>query len=230
MSSRITGIIIASGYSGRMNSFKPLLLFEGLSFISGIMLKLGLVCDSITIVVGHQKELVEDEIQKTLKLLSASKNKPFLNFANEVRGKTKLIINENFDHGMFTSLQRGLSAAHPNEWYLYHFVDQPGLPIKFYHDFTHQILPTYKWIQPVFHGKNSHPILFNSSIKDLILKADYNKSLKDISRSVYKLKKFWECGYEQVLMDIDTPEDYDTLLAKESESLTNQLIDYLSKN
>ncbi len=59
---------------------------------------------------------------------------------------------------MFTSLQTGLTAAINSDWILYHFVDQPGLPNKFYQEFIKQIDDEHNWIQP--HLKNKMVIRF----------------------------------------------------------------------
>ncbi|MDZ7765977.1 MAG: NTP transferase domain-containing protein [Melioribacteraceae bacterium] len=81
----------------------------------------------------------------------------------------KFVFNENYKSGMFTSLQAGLTNTNTN-WYLYHFVDQPSLPLNFYSDFANQIDDQSNWIQPTYQNRKGHPILFDNYVKEMILK------------------------------------------------------------
>jgi molybdenum cofactor cytidylyltransferase len=221
MKSNITGILISSGYSGRMNAFKPLLQYEGVSFVSGILLKLGLVCDEVVVVVGHEHESVKEEIHHCFNRFT-SLNK----YIDALKTKTKIVYNENYANGMLTSLKKGLQSSGKSDWFLYHFVDQPNLPIKFYKEFTANISNEYNWIQPNYNHSKAHPILFNNKIKELVFKLGKSDSLKNISRTDKAVKKIWECNYKEVLTDIDTPEDYKELLTQSSESLINNLTNH----
>ena len=85
---RIWGIVISAGLSGRMGKFKPLLDYRGKSFIQNIVVKLNPVCDKIIIVTGSNKiEVVENA--KELDLNS----------------KIDFVFNPEYEKGMFTSLQ-----------------------------------------------------------------------------------------------------------------------------
>ena len=124
--------------------------------------------------------------------------------------KIKIIYNSEFEKGMFSSLQVGLNELLDCNWLLYHFVDQPQIPQKFYQDFIIQIEENYDWIQPHYGNKNGHPILINKSLFLQILNSKIN-SLKEISRAQSVKKKFWNCKYPKVVEDIDTKEDYQKL-------------------
>lgn len=195
---KINGLIVAAGLSGRMEAFKPLADYKGKSFIINIILKLGIICDQIFIVTGHKvdelKSSVINDLTKT--------------HQNELLKKINFVYNESFQKGMFTSLQKGLSAAQNCDWVLYHFVDQPGLPEKFYLDFIEQVESNHNWIQPSCKNKNGHPILIGKDFFDLISNASQDSNLKAISKSPEVKKKYWECNYKEIFQDIDTEEDY----------------------
>jgi CTP:molybdopterin cytidylyltransferase MocA len=194
MRKEINSVVLAAGLSGRMGKFKPLLEYRGKSFIQNIVIKLNSVCDKTIIVTGFKSNEVEENVIQL-----------------RLKGKIEYVFNRKYEKGMFTSLQAGLRAAKNPDWVLYHFVDQPGLPEKFYTDFIEQIDDKYSWIQPSFKKQNGHPILIHKSLFDLILKASPDSSLREISKNPVVNKKFWDCEYEEIFQDIDTDEDYRNL-------------------
>ena len=184
-----------------MGKFKPLAEYKGKAFIYNIILKLNPVCDKIIVVTGFKGEELKNRI---IGDLSADDQA-------EINKKMLFVQNENYKKGMFTSLQTGLAGAKECDWILYHFVDQPGLPEKFYPDFIKQIDNNCNWIQPVNKGQKGHPILIQKELFGLILEAPDNSNLREISNNPKVKKKFWECGYEEIFQDIDTEEDYQML-------------------
>lgn len=187
----ITGIILTAGLSGRMNSFKPLLkLNDGKTFIQNIAGKLIQVCDEVIIVTGFKSNEIEENL-------------------NSIKQKEKLrfVYNENYQSGMFTSLQAGLREAN-SKWFLYHFVDQPSLPLNFYSDFIKQIDNQFNWIQPINNNRKGHPILFDDFVKNKILEISIYKTLRDVARDNSIKKIFWECGTDLIFQDVDSPKDY----------------------
>ncbi len=188
----IGGLVIAAGFSSRMGKFKPLLRYNGKSFLQNIVTKLDSVCDEIVVVTGHNGNLIETELSL---------------FQN----KAKIITNENYKDGMFTSLQTGLKKTSNNNWVLYHFIDQPTLPNSFYKDFLEQINNEFDWIQPKYNRVNGHPILLNRKLANLILEAPHRSNLKEITHSPSIIKKHWDCNYPEIHDDIDTIERYNKL-------------------
>lgn len=195
---KITGLIVSAGKSGRMGNFKPLMDYKGETFLQKIVLNLNTVCEKIIIVTGFKSEILQKE---TIKIFN-NKSEKFLN------DKVQFVENENYEKGMFTSLQKGLSVIGNCNWVLYHFVDQPGLPQEFYIDFVDQIDNIHNWIQPSYDNRNGHPVLFNAEVIDLILNSDKNLNLRELSKIACVKKKSWECYYKNILQDIDTQEDY----------------------
>ena len=194
----ITGLIVSAGKSGRMGSFKPLMDYKGMTFLQRVILNLNSVSEKIIIVTGFNSESLQKE---AIKLFSNNSE----TFSSD---KIRFVKNENYEKGMFTSLQKGLSLIESCDWILYHFVDQPGLPIEFYKKFIAQIDQIHNWIQPSYDNRNGHPILFNNEIVDLILSSDEDSNLRELSKSSIAKKKRWDCTYKNVLQDIDTQEDY----------------------
>lgn len=181
-----------------MSDFKPLLKYKGKSFIINILSKLNNVCNKIVVVTGYKNDEVETEI------------KNYFKDNTEILEKLILIHNSNYKNGMFFSLQIGLNKMTDSDWIIYHFVDQPHLPSRFYSEFTKEIDIDYQWIQPQYKARKGHPILIHNSIFSKILDTK-RTSLKDISQSSAIRRKIWNCDYPHVVKDIDTNEDYQKL-------------------
>ena len=189
------GLLIAAGLSSRMGKPKALLLQDDLPFAIVILKKMNLVCDKIVVVLGHSVEKIKIELQV------------FINNSDELKSSVKFVTNEQFDKGMFTSLKSGLNEVKNSEWILYHFVDQPGLPEKFYREFKDQIDDEYDWIQPTYKNEKGHPLLLHNSIFNSILEQPDDSSLKEISKSNKVKIKLWDCKHKEILQDIDYPSD-----------------------
>jgi molybdenum cofactor cytidylyltransferase len=187
----IYGIIISAGLSGRIKMFKPLLPYRGKSFVQNIVHKLISVCNKIIIVTGYKANEVEENVNGL-----------------NLHSKIEFVFNPDYEKGMFTSLQKGIFEAKNCDWILYHFVDQPGLPINFYQEFIQQIDSKYNWIQPSYENQNGHPILIGEELFELIINSPLNSNLREISKNPMVKKKFWECNYEEIFQDIDTENDY----------------------
>ena len=190
-----TGLLIAAGLSSRMGKPKALLLQHDLPFAIIILKKMILVCDKIVVVLGHSAKKIEEEL------------KVFINNSDELKSSVKFVTNEQFKMGMFSSLKCGLNEVKNSAWLLYHFVDQPGLPKKFYQEFADQIDNEYDWIQPAYNNEKGHPLLLHNSIFKSILELLDDSSLKEISKNNEVKKKLWDCNHKEVLQDIDYPSD-----------------------
>jgi len=177
-----------------MKSFKPLIKFDGKSFVVNITEKLSAVCDKTIIVTGFKAHEVLSEF-------NISGNK-------DLCKRTKFVFNKNFHLGMFSSIQAGLKKCESADWVLLHFVDQPGLPLEFYSEFTKQIQDKFDWVQPVQNGRKGHPVLIGKKIVRDISDSAHDGNLREISHNAGIKKKLWECNFPQIFTDIDTPEDY----------------------
>jgi molybdenum cofactor cytidylyltransferase len=179
-----------------MKMFKPLADYKGKTFIHNIILKLNPVCKKIFVVTGFNSEKLEDEVNKTF-----SDEKDILN-------KLIFVYNENYEQGMFTSLQNGIKETSNCDWVLYHFVDQPGLPDSFYKEFAEQIDNEHNWIQPSYKKRHGHPILLDKDLFELIANSSPESNLREINKSPLVKKKYWESSYQEIFQDIDTEGDY----------------------
>lgn len=192
---KLDAIILSAGKSGRIGMPKALLQYKGKTFIQQIIENLFEVCKEIVVVLGYDPEPIKNKIDE-LKL-----SKP-----------VKFAINENYELGMFSSIQCGLREISSNCFVLIQQVDQPDLSLQFYKDFKSQIEKDVDWLQPSFQNLPGHPIIISNYIKTLIINEIPIMNLRDLKRK-YKFKtKIWDCSYPQIHTDIDTLDDLNKFL------------------
>jgi molybdenum cofactor cytidylyltransferase len=183
------GLLIAGGLSQRMGQFKPLMKYDEEEFVVSVARKLIEVCDKVIVVTGFQKDKIE-------KILNSN-----------LLPQVECVYNPDYAKGMFTSLKTGLNELHNFDWVLYHFVDQPFHSKEFYKDMISQIDGSCDWIQPVYKGKEGHPVLFNKKIIGMVNESPNDSQLRYIrDDSAIRIKR-WGCNYSSILIDFDTPDD-----------------------
>lgn len=186
MKMKVEGIILAAGLSSRANTFKLTLDFHGKTIIERCLEGMYSFCSQIYVVVGHKYELLESKI----------KNYP----------KVKIIINEKYEDGMFSSIKAGLSCIKGERFFLIP-ADYPKVCRETYRKLLNSkgdiILPTYD-------GKKGHPIIMRSSVIEEIFADNDCNNLREF---IYKYGfSTLEVGDKGILMDVDTLDDYKRLL------------------
>lgn len=193
------GLILAAGFSSRMGRFKPLLPIgdaTALEWVSNTLKKAGV--QKIVGVTGFQREKLCPLFRKE-ELIEA--------------------FNKDFEQGMFTSIKAGLRKAleeqeEKPEGFFLMLVDCPLVPpevLQMIMD-KHEEQPD-AFIVPCFRGKKGHPLFIPFQYAEEILAYDGDGGLKAITnRYEDKLIKL-ETGLESVVLDMDTPEGYEEILA-----------------
>ena len=187
-------IIIAAGYSSRMDGFKPLLKFGRQTAVERVVaLYQQAGVDQIILVLGHR----EDEIR------------PY--FDNQ---PLDVVVNENFAEGMYTSIITGV--AHLNDEIEAFFIHPVDIPLVKRETVKELIAAPQQLskgiIYPSFLGERGHPPLINIKYRSAILDNKQGGGLK-------RLLALYEADAadlplidEAILMDMDTRADYEALL------------------
>ncbi len=196
---KMTGLILAAGFSSRMGAFKPLLPFQGEPLIIrqiNTMKDAGL--EKIVVVTGYESEDIK----------------------NLLGNSVHLVHNEDFQKGMYSSLLSGLNYImthlyEETEGILYLPVDYP-LVTKDEYLKLHEAWKKDKnsFAVPVFMGKKGHPLLIPRAAVPLIISNTGKAGLKEITR-FYENKDMMirvPVNNEGVLLDMDEQEDYQLLL------------------
>ncbi|NWF49439.1 MAG: NTP transferase domain-containing protein [Ignavibacteriaceae bacterium] len=194
--------------SKRMGQPKPLLMYNNIPFVLGILVKLCSICSKVAVILGYKNEIVKEEIEF---YLNSAESKIANPFREELKMKTILLSNPDYEKGMITSVKTGVNYFSQSDWLLYHLVDQPSIPLNFYKEFAQQIDDKYDWIQPSFNKTEGHPVIIKNSLIKFILDSNNQTSMKEISSRMSIRKKIWDCNYKEILQDIDTPQQYSNL-------------------
>lgn len=192
----ISVVLLAAGLSERMGIQNKLLLPLGSTTLveQTIAQYIKSDLDEIIVVVGYN----EKEVRKRLK---GYKN-------------LKVILNPNYEKGMTTSIQTGISNVNSNViGYMIGFTDMPFITpnqinllvkeFKINYNNNHKLI-----VVPSFKNNESHPIIFSSYYKQDILSHMNKSGLRDIKTKYRANVMPIEMETEEFMFDIDTESDY----------------------
>ncbi|TAK35075.1 MAG: nucleotidyltransferase family protein [Chloroflexota bacterium] len=194
----ISGVLLAAGQSRRMGSSKQALIVGGKSF-----LRLAAECalasrlDEVIVVLGHN----------AAGLRSGLDNLP-----------VRIVVNERYDSGQSTSLHAGLAAVDPTaEAVVVLLVDQPLMDpgvidtlLDYFHAHGNPV------VVPVWHGRRGNPVLFARELFPELLATEGDKGGRDVLRAHANKVGHVPVDTPAVVLDVDTPEDYEQLLRSET--------------
>lgn len=173
------GIVLAGGYSSRFKQNKMCVNYHGKALILYAIEAMHKFCENIFVVTGFY----HDEIVDCLK------DYYFV----------KIIYNENFSEGMFSSVKTGVNHVEHD------FFIIPGDYPFIGEDIYQELINSSGLIRvPSFNKKLGHPIYFDKELKKDLLqtKVDNLKSF----RNLYDYK-IVEVNSDAILKDIDKYED-----------------------
>ena len=192
----VSGVLLSAGESKRMGQPKALLKFGERSNIENLLDEyLSSQLDKVIVVTGFNGESLKKFIEKK------TKDK-----------KLKIVINEHYNLGMFSSVQKGIAEI-SRGGILIGIVDNP---------FTNSIVIDElienfnggEIVIPDYHGKGGHPVIIPFSLREEILNANPEKtSLKDVFSCHLDMIKRIKFEDQTITFDMDTVEDYNRLLS-----------------
>ncbi|MEH7418750.1 NTP transferase domain-containing protein [Neobacillus drentensis] len=182
-------IVLAAGYSSRANAFKMNWPLGQISVLEQTISKFEGVCSRVIVVSGFKAELIEEEIAKIC-------------HKNAFSFQIKVVYNENFHQGMFTSIQKGCNEVSSASFFL-----TPG-DCPLVKKETVQVLAEHKGnvVIPSFQYKGGHPIKLAKTVKQKILETNPESNLRVVLNGFEK--KYLNVDDPGVIMDVDTKEDY----------------------
>jgi len=193
MTEGFAAIILAAGHSSRMGDFKPLLsVGEKTALEHAVALFHGNGIRQVAVVSGHHGERLEPLLRQL--------------------GVTH-IPNSLFRQGMFTSVQAGVrNLGDEVRAFFLQPVDVPLVRSQTVQTLLHAWLTGQPGIiQPAFNGIYGHPPLISTRYRSAILDYHGEGGLKLLLRSFTGDTLLLELPDEQMLLDMDTPEDYQRL-------------------
>jgi len=215
----VSGVLLSAGESKRMGQPKALLKFGERSNIENLLDEyLSSQLDKVIVVTGFNGESLKKFIEKKTKdnLLKKSADYRGVNLLKKSVGskevkKLKVVINEHYNLGMFSSIQKGIAEI-SRGGILIGIVDNP---------FTNstvigELIENFSGgeiVIPDYHGKGGHPVIIPFSLREEILNANPEKtSLKDVFSCHLDMIKRIKFEDQTITFDMDTVEDYNRLL------------------
>ena len=176
-------VILAAGYSSRADGFKMQFQMNDKAVIQHVIEAFLPICINIFVVGGFQYE-------KLLPLIE-----PY-------GDKVKLVINKDFENGMFSSVQTGAKYVLSEQFFITPG-DYPLITTKI----CSSILSAGKtYVVPSFQMKGGHPILINSSCIEKLLSENVEGNLKSFLKKMPVT--YIDINDDGIIYDLDTREDY----------------------
>ncbi len=196
----ISSILLAAGTSSRMEGENKLIKeINGMPLIKhSIKNMLGSAIDEIIVVLGHDKSLIENIIEKNKKI--------------------KFIYNDNYKTGISSSIKKGLNnISERTEAFFICLGDMPNVNqniynklIKTRYNYNKKIIPEKKKeiFIPFFEKKEGNPVLFSKFMKEKILNIDGDFGAKKIIESNKNKILYVPIKSSGVVLDFDTQKDF----------------------
>jgi len=191
---KITALILAAGRSTRMGAFKPLMPLGGQTVLE-ILINLyrSAEISDMLVVLGHQ----------------AADVRPIL----EAQG-IPWTINEQYDQGMFSSIQAGVKNLHPDcKAFFLHPADIPLVRPETLRNLIDVRQEKKALIcYPCHEGRRGHPPLLSTTLIPAVLAFDEPGGMRALLSRYNGEALNIDCHDPGILMDIDTPEHYENAL------------------
>ena len=188
----ITSIILAAGASKRMGRPKMLLPYRsGTVLSSAVAPHLEAGVGRVIVVLGHRA----DEVRSAAGLPADP--------------RLTLVVNVDWAEGMASSIRRGLDECGDAKAVLLALGDQPGVDADRVKALLSAWTPDVRLVVPVHGDRGSHPVLFARSLFPELRDLRGDVGAREVVR------RHWAEAVRvpaPALADVDTEEDYRTLL------------------
>ena len=156
--------------------------------------------DEIIIVLGHEKEIIKNIIQKNKKI--------------------KFVYNKNYKNGISSSIQTGLRIISKKmEAFFICLGDMPDVNQNIYNkmiktklNYNKKLKPNFKKeiFIPTYEKKNGNPVLFTKHMKEKIMQISGDDGAKELIE-IYKSKALLiPVKNRGITLDFDIQEDFNT--------------------
>ena len=189
---KAAAIILAAGESRRMGRPKAYLPFREGTFLSGIAKTLSAHCSPVIAVFGFDA----------------------VRLAAMAPDGVVPVTNPDYELGMLTSLQAGLRAVPPEcDTVLFTLVDHPAITPETVATLVRSEAPI---AIPRYRGKRGHPVLTRRRIFEQFLDEPLSAKVRDVIDRHPAEIDYIEVDDPGICDDIDDPQLYEDLLAREA--------------
>lgn len=193
----ISLIVLAAGLSTRFGRNKLLEKVDNHTMIERVVKSAtSSKCDEVVVVLGHDAQKIKDVLK---------------NF------NCKFVFNEDYEKGQSYSVKAGVSAV---VGYAEAVMVLPGDVALITPESINMVIEEYKRCKsPIvvasYKGRSGHPILFDKSLfKEIMEISEETMGLKAVVNRHRQLIRKVEVGSDEVLIDIDSEEDFKKIVVK----------------
>jgi molybdenum cofactor cytidylyltransferase len=193
----VTGLILAAGASSRtiessLGLPKALLDLEGFTFLDRLIAVMGSVCSKVRVVLGYHETLLRRGCSEL--------------------DCTEVMVNPDPERGQFSSLRCGLTGL--NGAVLFTLVDHPAVqPETVFKIAELTTSEKYPLVIPRFGDKRGHPVGLRADQVNRMLCWPESGNAKEVIDARPEWIHYLEVADPGIRWDIDTLEDYESLLA-----------------
>ena len=181
-----------------MGRDKALLDYRGRTFLNHLIYLALPRVDPLVVVLGHNADRIAASVAESTRV--------------------RTVVNSEYDRGMLSSLQRGLSEAGKAEWILWMLVDHPAVRGRTLDELLAAAEDSAAPVViPRNGGRRGHPIILSHEVAAELLRLPSDRSPQDVVRRHYDDALFVDVGDRGIVADIDRPPDYDALTTVRSE-------------
>lgn len=199
MAASFAGVILAAGESSRMGSDKALLPWQGATFLSGAIERLKQFTQLVIVVAGANEKAIAPEVY--------------------ARGGF-LVVNPEPQRGQFSSLRLGLHEVlnRGRDAAVVTLVDRPPASKQTLESLMQEFALHFeaddgKWAMvPECDGKHGHPIVIGREMIEAFLRADAKCTAREVEHANQDRIEYVTVNDRNVIMNINTPEDYKALV------------------
>jgi molybdenum cofactor cytidylyltransferase len=192
---RYAAVVLAGGFSTRMQQFKPLLPLGEETITDHVISTFLSEGVDVLLVAGYRQHELRSGIRQR---------------------NITVVDNPDYEQGMFSSVRAGVSHLEP--WHQAFFLLPVDIPLVRQATISRMLATAEdapgRIIYPVFGGRRGHPPLIPASLVPTILSWDKEGGLKTVLDSRRKTSLEIIVPDSNILFDIDTQEDYDALLKR----------------
>jgi molybdenum cofactor cytidylyltransferase len=192
----VSVVILAAGFSSRIEGFKPLMHLGNATMVERIIsLYKQSGVEDVRVVAGYRKEELIAAVEKL---------------------GVRILVNPRYWDGMFSSVLCGLKSL--DVGCAGCFIHPVDIPLVSQHTVSKLIDSFHanpdRIICPCFQKRRGHPVLIPSRFFNHIMGFNQPGGLRAALRPMLSSTVLVEVDDENTLLDVDTPEDYATLLAR----------------
>lgn len=188
---KLAALIVAAGFSSRMQKFKPLLPMHTSTVIEcTIDAFLGAGVTDVFVVIGHNADLIRPVLEK--------KN-------------IRWVYNPNYEEGMYTSIKVGVEEIGSDyDGFFMMPADIPFVKSETIRLVGDAFNPSdHSVVYPVFDGRRGHPPVIAMGLSHDILTYDGTGGLKTLLGRYAESAFHLDVSDEGILIDLDTQETYE---------------------